>query len=128
MGQTDTKKAAFFDLEGFGKTETVSPDTPVWPGSAAAKMKIDVAVNPDGQVLVLHEQPFPDYLEWIEFDFDTGELTFITPGGKLHDLGMIIHAPMNKYVAAAKEVCTICIRNEEIRDMGLVPLVIHKKS
>lgn len=128
MGQTDTKKPAFFDLEGLGKTEAVSPDVPVWPGSAAAKMKIDVAVNPDGQVLVLHEQPFPDYLEWIEFDFDTGELTFITPGGKLHDLGMIIHPPMNKYVAAAKEVCTICIRNEEIRDMGLVPLVIHKKN
>lgn len=129
MAQPDLKPRATFDLADIGAGEKPLPDDiPLWPGSAAAKMKIDVVVNPEGKVLVLHEKPFPDYLDWIEFDLGTGEMTFITPGGKLHELGMIIHPPMDKYVALAKDVCTICVRENEIRDMGLVPLVIHKEG
>jgi len=116
----------FFDMQ----PETL-PDgsfSPVWPGSASSKMKIDVAVNAEGKVLVLHEKAFPDYLEWVEFDAQTGEMTFITAGGKLQDLGLIIHPPMNKHVARAHEVCTICVRNNEIRDMGLLPLTVRNKN
>lgn len=98
---------------------------PVWPKPAAALMKIDVAVNAEGGVLVLHDKAFPDYLEWIEFDADTGEMTFITAEGKLQDLGMIIHAPMSKHVARASQVCTVCIRNGEVRDLGIVPLLVR---
>lgn len=98
---------------------------PLWPQSAASQMKIDVAVNAEGNVLVLHDQPFPDYLEWIEFDVDTGVLTFITAEGKLQDLGMIIHAPMNKHLTRAKNVCTVCIRDGEVRDLGIVPLLVR---
>ncbi|QQG37207.1 MAG: hypothetical protein HYS17_05450 [Micavibrio aeruginosavorus] len=106
-------------------TETV--DIPVWPGSVSARMKVDVAVSPHGQVLVLHDQPFPSYLEWIEFDAESGEMTFVTAGGKIQGLGLTIFAPMNRHVAKAHEVCTICIRNNEIRDMGLVPMTVRNK-
>lgn len=101
--------------------------SPVWPGSAVSKMKIDVAVNAEGKVLVLHDQAFPDYLEWIEFDALTGEMTFITADGKLQDLGMIIHPPMSQHVARAHQVCTICMRDNEVRDMGLVALTVRNK-
>lgn len=103
-------------------------DIPVWRGSAASKMKIDVAVNAEGQVVVLHDQHFPDYLEWIEFDVTTGEMSFITAGGKIQDLGMIIHAPMNKFLAKALEVCTICVRGDNVRDMGFLPLIVRNKD
>lgn len=99
--------------------------SPIWPGTSANQMKIEVAVNAEGKVLVLHEKPFPDYLEWIEFDAKTGLMTFITAGGKLQELGLAIYEPMTKYVLKAKDVCVICVRSGEIRDMGLVPLTIH---
>lgn len=99
--------------------------SPVWPGTSAAQMKIEVAVNAEGHVLVLHEKPFPDYLEWIEFDAQTGLMTFITAGGKLQELGLTIFPPMTKYVLKAQNVGVICVRGGEIRDMGLVPLTIH---
>lgn len=102
--------------------------SPVWPGSAASKMKIDVTVNAEGHVMVLHEKPFPDYLEWVEFDALTGEMTFITAEGKLQELGLVIHAPMSKFVARAHEVSTICIRDNEIRDMGVLPLTVRNKD
>ena len=103
-------------------------DIPVWRGTATSKMKIDIAVNPEGKVLVLHDQPFPDYLEWVEFDALTGEMTFITAEGKLQDLGMLIHAPMNKHVARAQQVCTIRLHEGEVRDMGLVTLIVRNKN
>ncbi len=114
----------------FEQSAPVLPDgstLPVWPQSAAAQMKIDVAVNAEGGVLVLHDKPFPDYLEWIEFDAETGEMTFITAEGKLQDLGMLIHAPMSKHVARARQVCTVCIRDGDVRDLGIVPLLVRSE-
>ncbi len=118
-------------LDSFLQPATTLPDgsnSPIWPGSAAAKMKIDITVNAQGHVMVLHDEPFPDYLEWIEFDALTGEMTFITAEGKLQDLGMIIHQPMAKFVAMAVEVNTICIRNNEICDMGVLPMTVRNKD
>ena len=102
-----------------------APDSPLWP-KAADRMKIDVTVNADAQVWVLHDQPFPDYLEWIEFDVPTGTMTFITAGGKLQDLGLTIYSPMKELVARANDICTIYLRDGQIRDMGMVRLVIRK--
>jgi hypothetical protein len=106
-------------------TLTDGSELPVWPHDAAAQMKIDVTVNAEGHVMVLHEQPFPDYLEWIEFDPANGEMVFITAQGKMQNLGMIIHAPMNKYVARARNICTVCIRDGVVRDLGIVPLLVR---
>jgi len=102
-------------------------DFPVLP-AAAPQMKIDVVVNADLKVWVIHDQPFPDVLEWVEFDVETGMMTFVTIAGKLQDLGMVIHPPMDQYVAQAKEVCLMMIRNKEIRDMGLVPLTVQNHA
>lgn len=99
-------------------------DLPLWPDAATA-VKFDVAVNDDGQIWVIHDQPFPDLIEWIEFDAEKGVMTFITPGGKLQNLGVTIHPPMTHAVAAARQVCLIMMMNGEIRDMGLVPLNVY---
>ncbi|HEY0900534.1 MAG TPA: hypothetical protein VGD95_00290 [Micavibrio sp.] len=112
----------------FDQSSPVSPEgaeLPLWVPDAAAQMKIDVTVNAEGHVMVLHDRPFPDYLEWIEFDADRGEMTFVTAEGKMQNLGMIIHAPMNRYVARARNICTVCIREGVVRDLGIVPLLVH---
>lgn len=97
---------------------------PLWH-DAAATMNIDVAVNDDGQVWVIHDKPFPSYLEWIEFDTDTRMMSFVTAQGKIQDLGMEIHAPMDEYLCEAKKVCVVMVRNNAVRDMGFVPLTVQ---
>lgn len=112
---------------GFADDGPVIPDhIPLWPETAADKMKIDVTVSKDSQVWVLHNQPFPNYLEWIEFDAETGLMSFVTAQGKIQELGMTIHSPMSEYVALAKDVRTILVQDKEIKDMGIVPLTVRK--
>lgn len=98
---------------------------PVW-ADATATMKIDVAINKDGMVWVLHDQPFPDYLEWIEFDPDSKIMTFITAGGRLQNLGIPIHPPMDENLARARSVFVMYLHNGDIRDMGKLPLIVQQ--
>jgi hypothetical protein len=98
---------------------------PVWTPATPA-MKVDVAINKDGMVWVLHDKPFPDYLEWIEFDFDTKIMTFITAGGRLQDLGIPIHPPMDENLARARSVFVMYLHEGQVRDMGKLPLIVQK--
>lgn len=98
---------------------------PVWV-DAASTMKIDVAINKDDMVWVLHNRPFPDYLEWIEFDRDSKIMTFITAGGKLQDLGVPIHPPMDEKLARADSVFVMLVQEGEVRDMGKLPLIVQQ--
>jgi hypothetical protein len=112
-----------------GFFESVSPatmddDSPILP-PAASKMKIDVAVNKDSRVWVIHDKPFPAYLEWVEFDVETGTMTFVTKGGRLQELGLKIHHPMDDYVAQANQVCVVWLEEGQIRDIGLVPMTVR---
>lgn len=109
----------------FPGTKPVIPDSlPLWP-AATLGMKIDVAVNEDSKIWVIHDKPFPDYLEWVEFDKEAGVLTFVTATGKIQDLGMQIHAPMDDFLAQAGEVCVLMVRDGQVRDMGRVPLTVQ---
>lgn len=114
-------------LDDLAGGRALPPDAPLWP-AAAPQMKIDVVVNRDHKIWVIHDRPFPDYLEWVEFDAECGAMTFVTAQGKLQDLGMTIHPPMDKYVRAAKEVCVMMIRDKEVRDMGVVPLTVQSHA
>lgn len=130
MAQKPLKKAGARGggiLEQATGKPALPPDFPVLP-AAAPQMKIDVVVNRDCKVWVLHDRPFPDYLEWIEFDAETGMMTFIAAGGRMQDLGMTIHPPMDKLVREAKEVCVMMIRDKKVRDMGLVPLTVQNHA
>ena len=108
----------------FEKPPEATDAYPVWP-AATTKMQIDVTVNEESQVWILHDQPFPDLLEWVEFEVKTGIMTFVTKEGKLQDLGLTIHAPMKEYVAHARQAFLVMMRHNEVRDMGLVPLIVR---
>jgi hypothetical protein len=99
---------------------------PVWT-DATASMKVDVAINKDGLVWILHDRPFPDIVEWVEFDIDSKIMTFITYGGKLQNLGISIHPPMDEKIARARSVFVMQVQNGEIRDMGRLPLITQQK-
>lgn len=114
----------------FQETETVDQtidqkaDLPVWP-AASNGMTLDIAVNPDSSIWIIHDRHFPDYLEWVEFDTKSRQITFVTAGGKIQNLGITIHPPMDAYVARATEVCVVLMRDKQIRDMGLLPLTVR---
>lgn len=98
---------------------------PLWP-DAAATMNIDVVVNKDSSIWVFHDQHFPEYLEWVEFDEERREMTFVTAKGKIQNLGLTLHPPMDRYVAQAKQVCVVLVKDNEFRDVGMLPLAVRK--
>ncbi|MCB9990272.1 MAG: hypothetical protein H6867_02695 [Rhodospirillales bacterium] len=125
MIETTTKSSKTRERGMLEQEQTIPDHIPLFADTAEKTMQIDVVVNKDGKVWVIYDRPFPDYLDWVEFDADTGEMTFVTMDGKLQDLGMIIHEPMNQFVAQAKKACLMMIRDGQIRDMGLVPLLVR---
>jgi hypothetical protein len=123
---TDNDLWATLDPFGFGEESVVRKSRPVWP-EAATTMNIDVAVNSDSSVWVIHDKHFPDYIEWVEFDMESRVMTFVTAGGKIQNLGLTIHPPMDGYVARAKQVALVLFKDKEIRDFGIVPIAVRRK-
>jgi len=97
-------------------------NVPVYP-DLADQIKVDLVLNEKGRIWVLHDRPFPDVLEWIEFDADTNDLTFVTAKGKIQNLGIVIPRSFRKYIKRANFLNTMQINGDKIEDAGIIPLV-----
>ncbi len=88
-----------------------------------ARMDVDVAVNDKGDLFVFHTRPFPERLEWVEFDSDDNSLTFITRTGRLHGLGVKMKPEHYEYFKLESHICVIWAQDKKIRDVYDVPLL-----
>jgi hypothetical protein len=92
----------------------------------AATMNVDLVMNPDSKVWILHDKPFPDVLMWVEYDIDAATLTLVYRNGKIQELGMKIHAPMRKYLRSARQLFTMRLEGEQIADTYVRPLLVRE--
>lgn len=92
----------------------------------AQKMAVDLVINPDSKVWLLHDQRFEDLVMWAEYDVDSASLILVMGDGKMQDLGMKIHAPMRKYLRAARQLYTMRIDNGKIADTYILPLLVRE--
>lgn len=100
-------------------------DIPVFK-PLAATMNVDLVMNPDSKVWILHDKPFPDILMWVEYDIDVASLTLVYRNGKIQELGMKIHAPMRKYLRSARQLFTMRLEGEQIVDTYVRPLLVRE--
>lgn len=116
------------DLENFAFSGFASPkidtESPVYP-SLMAMMKVDIAISPESDVWIIHSQPLPEALKWIEYDLDLESLTLVSLSGKIQDSGMKVPATIKKFLRQAKEVCVVHQGDEFVKDMCFVPLVVR---
>jgi hypothetical protein len=89
-------------------------------------MKVDLVMNPDSKVWILHDKPFPDILMWAEYDIDSASLTLVYRNGKTQELGLKIHAPMRKYLRSARQLFTMRLEGDQIVDTYVRPLLVRE--
>ncbi len=111
-----------FAEDPFGKP---AADLPVYP-TIASQMKVDLVLNPESKVWLLHDKRFQDVVMWAEYDVDSASLILVMRDGKTQDLGMKIHAPMRKYLRAARQLFTVLLENEKIADTYILPLLVRE--
>lgn len=111
-------------LENDRQEKTLSDDIPV-NADLTSGMLIDVSVNKNSEVWVFHNKPFPNVLEWIEYDAEESSLVFVTKGGRLNDLGIKIGPLMHKYLHKANEAAAFLVFDNQIHDVARVPIIVR---
>jgi hypothetical protein len=94
-------------------------------GSLLSMMAIDVAINSEAKLCILHDRPFPAALDHIEFDHATGDLYFVGYDGSVRNLGM--PAPQNCRARMARAQCAHMMMITEQKGFMVVP-VLHRKQ
>lgn len=92
----------------------------------ASTMNVDLMVNEDSKLWVIHDKPFPDILIWAEYDADMASLSLIAKDGKIIDLGMKIHQPLRKYMLSARQLFTMRMQDGKIDDCYVLPLIVRE--
>jgi hypothetical protein len=101
---------------------TSLPESPVLP-SMASYMKVDFMFNDKG-VWILHDQPLPEILRWVDYDTDSGTVTLNTAQGKTQELGLPIPARASERLRKSVEISVMLIKDGKIADFTIVPLNI----
>lgn len=108
-----------------GEQATISGDSPVRK-PMAAQMHVELVVNDDAEVWVLHDKPFPAILQWAEYDEESNMLSFVTHDGKVQDLGIIIPEKIADILLDARRVFAMYMPKGQIADMGIVPVMVRE--
>lgn len=101
------------------------PDMPVLP-SLSATMNVDLVVNPNADVWLIHDRPFPLGLIWAEYDVDTASLYLVARDGKIIDFGMKIFPETRKFMRNARQLFTLRMTNGQIDDSYTLPLLVRE--
>lgn len=100
-------------------------ESPVLP-SLCSTMNVDLVVNPNSSVWLIHDRPFPLGLIWAEYDADTASLYLVARDGKIIDLGMKIFPDTRKYLRHARQLFTMRMKDGDVDDSYILPLLVRE--
>lgn len=99
----------------------------------AAQMKFDLLVGDgdggdggDGDVVILHDRPFPGALDWIEYDEDTNRLVFVFRNGDIQDLGLSIPPFAAQAILRTDRALLIYMKDGSRKDLEILPLMARE--
>lgn len=92
----------------------------------ADQMAVDLVVNEQGQVWVLHDKRFPDFLSGVEYHEDSNQLYFMTQKGDMIELGMKIPQTMCEPLMKADQICLLRMNGKAVEDMYILRLVVQR--
>jgi hypothetical protein len=90
--------------------------------SIMAEMGIDIGVNTEGRVLVLHEQHFQSPVIKLEYQQDNGHLGFMMEDGTIRDFGMPAPPSIQNSLAKAEQAYLLLVENNKIAGYHQVPV------
>lgn len=96
----------------------------------AAQMKFDLLVGDGdengGDVVILHDRPFPGALDWIEYDEDTNTLVFVFRNGEIQDLGLPIPPFAAQTILRTDRALLIYMKDGSRKDLEILPLMARE--
>lgn len=97
-----------------------------YPRTLAEIMTVSLVMNDEGEVMMLHDQQFPFYLNWAEFDADRAVLSFVGFQGATIDFGIAVPKNMHKQILKNQQMRTVLVQNHEIVDYYFIPFIKRK--
>ncbi|MCB1555946.1 MAG: hypothetical protein KDJ15_01395 [Alphaproteobacteria bacterium] len=91
----------------------------------ASQMEVDLVVKEDGRIFLLHDKPFRDILNWVEFDRDRGVLSLVTQKGRTQDLGMDIPEDTQDFMLETQNISLWRMQDGQIADMYILPFLVR---
>lgn len=91
-------------------------------------LKVEVAINDDGKVILFHNKVFKNDLSWLEFDLGTNKLDFILDSGETRDFGMPLNRSVSKHMHNTHQVLTVLLDDETgtAKEGHYIPLILHQ--
>ncbi len=96
----------------------------VVPGTVLSMMAVDIAVNENSDVCVLHEESFPVPVHHIEYDDATGDLFFVDQNGSVTHFGMAVpRQSRQKFSHAHQALFLLMNRARRVSGYNKVPVI-----
>ncbi len=91
-------------------------------------LKVEVAINEDGRVILFHNKVFKNDLSWLEFDLGTNKLDFVLDSGQTRDFGMPLHRSVSKHMHNTHQVLAILLDDQtgDAKEGHYIPLILHQ--
>lgn len=100
-------------------------DIPVLP-DLAGKMPVDLLVNENCDVYLLHGSVLAEPVKWAEYDIDDRRVTLVYLSGKQQGLGITVPDEMQDYMQDGKLLTLLHVQDDAIKDYGMVPLIVRR--
>lgn len=96
----------------------------VVPGTVLSMMAVDIAVNENSDVCVLHERSFRVPLRHIEYDDETGDLFFVDQDGAVTHFGMAVpRHNRNRFSRAREALFLLMNSSRRVSGYNRVPVI-----
>tara|TARA_B100001989_G_C24535243_1_gene463938 strand:+ start:717 stop:1055 length:339 start_codon:yes stop_codon:yes gene_type:complete len=88
--------------------------------------KMTLAVSETGQVYIFHEKPFPEPINWVEFDPEIAQMHLVSQNGRLQDLGIKVEPELNEQIKSCQKIYVVRIENGKEQEIFEMPLLIRQ--
>lgn len=86
-------------------------------------MKVEITVNQDSDVWLLHDAPLSNLVKWVEYDCQQNRVMLVVVSGQYQDIGIVIPDPMRPLLRSARQIFIMQVRDGDIVDFSMVPLI-----
>lgn len=90
-----------------------------------ASMKVEIVVNNESDVWILHDGSFSDLVKWAEYDDKNNRVLLVMTSGRSQDIGIVIPKKMQEFLQGARQIFLMHVEKDDIRDFNMVPLIVH---
>lgn len=118
-----TETSVLDDLDDEVKAFVEDPDSPIRI-PLSLNMALYLAVSPEGQLVVFHDKPFDEGIEWLEFNAEASSMLVVTGRNRIQPLGFMIPQQMRKKIKRSKNAMLLhVVDGGHMKDMAYVPVV-----